>query len=129
MYRRFWYKSLQNINFDNPVYRKTTTSASSGGGMTASSSAVSASIMTTEEPLSALSSVLASASASTQLSSLASSSLLASVASSSEIQGSHPATTSTALDEVGYCCSRYSRREQHNVFDRTNCRVRTNVLR
>ena len=21
LYRRFWYKSLQNINFDNPVYR------------------------------------------------------------------------------------------------------------
>eukprot|EP00095_Tigriopus_kingsejongensis_P002956 maker-scaffold243_size241480-snap-gene-1.20 protein:Tk02956 transcript:maker-scaffold243_size241480-snap-gene-1.20-mRNA-1 annotation:"lipophorin receptor" len=24
LYRRCWYKSLQNINFDNPVYRKTT---------------------------------------------------------------------------------------------------------
>merc|ERR1739838_977291 len=24
LYRKFWYKSLHTINFDNPVYRKTT---------------------------------------------------------------------------------------------------------
>ena len=27
LYRKFWYKSLHTINFDNPVYRKTTEDA------------------------------------------------------------------------------------------------------
>lgn len=27
LYRKFWYKSLHTINFDNPVYRKTTEEA------------------------------------------------------------------------------------------------------
>jgi hypothetical protein len=50
VYRKFWYKTLHNINFDNPVYRKTTeetVSMERGGNGLLSTSETASSMATT----------------------------------------------------------------------------------